>query len=42
MIPVAALAILIGIVELYRVIVDPEGRRVGDLLADTKVIEVAE
>ena len=42
MIPVAALAILIGIVELYRVIADPEGRRVGDLLADTKVIEVTE
>jgi uncharacterized RDD family membrane protein YckC len=42
MIPVAILAFVIGIVELYRVIADPEGRRVGDLLADTKVIEVAE
>lgn len=33
-------ALVIGIIELVLVLTDPEGRRLGDKLADTKVIEV--
>ena len=38
-IPVALVAFAIGIVELFLVITDPEGRRLGDKIANTKVIE---
>jgi uncharacterized RDD family membrane protein YckC len=33
-------ALVIGIIELVLVLTDPEGRRLGDKLAGTKVIEV--
>ncbi len=33
-------ALVIGIIELVLVLTDPEGRRLGDRLAGTKVIEV--
>jgi uncharacterized RDD family membrane protein YckC len=33
-------ALVIGIIELVLVLTDPEGRRLGDKLANTKVIEV--
>ncbi|MFC1851778.1 RDD family protein [candidate division CSSED10-310 bacterium] len=37
---VASLAQLaLGVVELYKVISDPDGRRIGDQIADTRVIE---
>ena len=39
-IPLALLALMIGIVEAILVLVDPEGRRLGDKIAGTKVIEV--
>ena len=38
--PVSLLAMVIGIVEAIRVFTDPEGRRFGDVWANTKVIEV--
>lgn len=40
MVPVALLALVIGIAELVKVLTDEEGRRFGDGLANTKVIEV--
>ncbi len=39
-IPVGLVSLALGIVELVLVIVDPEGRRLGDKIANTKVIEV--
>lgn len=33
---------VLGIIELVLVLTDPEGRRMGDKLAETKVVEVAE
>lgn len=39
-IPLAFLVFLICIVEFILVLVDPEGRRLGDKIADTIVIEV--
>lgn len=42
MVLLAPLALIIGIVEIVLVITDNEGRRWGDKLAGTKVIEVAE
>ncbi len=39
--PVALAAFAIGIVELFLVITDPEGRRLGDKIANTKVIEAS-
>jgi uncharacterized RDD family membrane protein YckC len=43
LIPVVAIvAIAIGLYEVYKVITDDEGRRWGDEMADTKVVEVAE
>lgn len=43
LIPVVGLiGLAIGIYEVYRVVTDPEGRRWGDQLAGTKVIEVAD
>lgn len=36
------LGLVIGIIELILVLTDPEGRRMGDKLAGTKVVEVAE
>jgi hypothetical protein len=41
-IPVALAAFAIGVLELYLVITDPEGRRLGDKIANTVVIEVEE
>jgi uncharacterized RDD family membrane protein YckC len=41
-IPLAFVAFLLGILELILVIVDPEGRRMGDKIAGSKVIEVDE
>jgi uncharacterized RDD family membrane protein YckC len=41
MIPVALLALVIGIVELVLVITDAKGRRFGDKLAATQVIETS-
>jgi len=41
-IPALIAAAVLGIIELVRVFTDPEGRRLGDTLAGTKVIEVAE
>ena len=38
-IPIAVVALAIGIVELFLVITDPEGRRLGDKIANTVVIE---
>ncbi|HEY9429037.1 MAG TPA: RDD family protein [Gemmatimonadaceae bacterium] len=40
--PVLLAAIVLGFYELYRVITDPQGRRLGDTMAGTKVIEVAD
>lgn len=34
--------LVLGIIELVLVLTDPEGRRMGDKLAETKVVEVAE
>jgi len=39
-IPVALAAFAIGVLELFLVITDPEGQRLGDKIANTKVIEV--
>ena len=38
-VPVALAAFAIGVIELFLVITDPEGRRLGDKIANTKVIE---
>ncbi|MHB1224164.1 MAG: RDD family protein [Gemmatimonadaceae bacterium] len=40
MIPVAIVAIALGLLELYKVVTDPQGRRLGDGMAGTRVIEV--
>jgi uncharacterized RDD family membrane protein YckC len=40
--PVALAALALGIYEIYRVLTDPEGRRLGDTMAGTKVVEVAD
>ena len=39
-IPLALIAFLLGIVELILVLTDPEGRRLGDKIAGTRVVEV--
>jgi len=36
------IGLIVGIIELVLVLTDPEGRRMGDKLAGTKVIEVAD
>lgn len=41
-IPVLILAIVLGIVEIYSVVTSQDGRRWGDKLANTKVVEVAD
>lgn len=38
----ALIGLVIGIVEVILVLTDPEGRRMGDKLAGTKVVEVGE
>ena len=38
-IPIALLGFGLGIVEVVLVFVDPEGRRLGDKTANTRVIE---
>ena len=38
-IPIGLLAFVIGIVEIVLIIVDPDGRRLGDKLAVTRVVE---
>lgn len=40
--PVAFLGLLIGVIELVLVVTDPQGRRLGDRIANTQVVEVAE
>jgi hypothetical protein len=40
MVPVGLLALGFGLVELIKVLTDEEGRRFGDIWANTKVIEV--
>lgn len=40
MIPVALVALALGLLELYKVLTDPQGRRLGDSMAGTRVIEV--
>lgn len=40
--PVLLAALALGVYELYRVLTDPEGRRLGDAMAGTKVVEVAD
>ncbi len=37
----AAVTTVIGIIEIVLVITDPEGRRLGDRLADTRVRQIA-
>jgi uncharacterized RDD family membrane protein YckC len=39
MIPVALFALAIGLFEVFRVLTEAEGRRLGDTMANTKVIE---
>lgn len=39
-IPVALLALALGLLETYKVVTDPRGRRLGDTMAGTEVIEV--
>ena len=39
---IAVVAGVLAVIELVLVITDPEGRRMGDKLAGTKVIEAAE
>lgn len=39
-IPVALPALAIGVIELFLVPTNPEGRRLGDKIANTRVIEV--
>ncbi len=41
-VPVGLAALVLGLYELYRVLTDPQGRRLGDVMAGTKVIEVAD
>lgn len=41
MIPVALVAFALGLFELYKVVTDAQGRRMGDNLAGTVVVEVA-
>ncbi len=40
LIPVGLAALALGIIEIFLVITDGEGRRLGDKIANTKVIEV--
>lgn len=42
MIPVGLAALVLSIIEIVRVLTDAEGRRWGDQMAGTKVIEVAD
>jgi uncharacterized RDD family membrane protein YckC len=39
---VGVIALILVIIEIILVLTDPEGRRMGDKIANTKVIEVAE
>ncbi len=40
MIPVALVALIIGVIELVLVVTDDKGRRFGDRMANTQVVEV--
>lgn len=42
MVPVGIVALALGLYELFRVLTDPQGRRLGDTMAGTKVVEVAD
>lgn len=42
MVPVLLVALGIGLAEVYFVLTDPEGRRIGDRTADTRVREAGE
>jgi len=39
---VGVIALILAIIEIILVLTDPEGRRMGDKIANTRVIEVAE
>ena len=39
---IVGVSLIIGIIEIALVLTDPQGRRLGDRLADTRVVEVAE
>lgn len=39
---VGMIALAIGLYEIYKVLTDPQGRRLGDTMAGTKVIETAD
>ena len=39
---IGSVSSIIGIIEIVLVLTDPQGRRLGDRLADTRVIEMAE
>ncbi|UCD25385.1 MAG: RDD family protein [Gemmatimonadota bacterium] len=41
-VPVAIVGMVIGILELFLVLGDPEGRRLGDKIANTKVVDTIE
>ena len=40
MVPVGLVALVFGVIELIKVLTDEEGRRLGDVWAKTKVVEV--
>ena len=39
---VGVIALILALIEIILVLTDPEGRRMGDKIANTKVVEVAE
>lgn len=41
MIPVALAGLVLGLIEVFLVITDPQGRRLGDKIAGSQVVEVA-
>lgn len=40
MIPVGLVALALGLLEIFKVVTDSQGRRLGDSMAGTKVVEV--
>ncbi len=38
---IALVAFAIGVIEIFLVITDPDGRRLGDKMAETQVIETS-
>jgi uncharacterized RDD family membrane protein YckC len=41
-IPVGLVALALGLLEIFRVVTDDQGRRLGDSMAQTRVVEAAE